>query len=157
MHGARQRCPFGQDMDQRAALKRLVADVPRQEREPEASLEGRIVVDVCNPYIEKDGQLLVADLGERASSDVVASLVPGAKLVKAFNTLLAAVLSADPKQAGGRRVIFVSGDDDGAKAELKAIIEAVGWAPIDLGGLATGGRLQQGRGLLSGANLIRLA
>jgi predicted dinucleotide-binding enzyme len=55
-------------------------------------------------------------LGGRTSSDIVANLVPGAKLVKAFNTLLAAALAADPKQGGGQRVIFVSGDD-GAKAQ----------------------------------------
>jgi predicted dinucleotide-binding enzyme len=52
-------------------------------------------------------------LGGRRSSDIVANLVPGAKRVKAFNTLLAAALAADPKQGGGQRVIFVSGDDDG--------------------------------------------
>jgi 8-hydroxy-5-deazaflavin:NADPH oxidoreductase len=56
-------------------------------------------------------------LGGRTPSDIVANLVPGAKLVKAFNTLLAAALAADPKQGGGQRVIFVSGDDDGAKAQ----------------------------------------
>jgi predicted dinucleotide-binding enzyme len=51
-------------------------------------------------------------LGGRRSSDIVANLVPDAKRVKAFNTLLAAALAADPKQGGGQRVNF-----DGAKAQ----------------------------------------
>jgi predicted dinucleotide-binding enzyme len=120
------------------------------------SLSGKIVIDASNPYLEKDGQLLLADLGGRTSSEIVADRVTGARLVKAFNTLLAATLAADPQEAGGRRVVFVSGDHEEAKTEVKLIISTVGWAPLDLGGLATGGRLQQARGPLAGANLIRL-
>jgi 8-hydroxy-5-deazaflavin:NADPH oxidoreductase len=131
-----------------ANLPDIVQDLP--------SISGKIVIDASNPYLEKDGQLVVADLEGRTSSEIVAELLVGAKLVKAFNTLLASVLAADPKEAGGRRVIFLSGDHEDAKAEVRSIISAVGWAPLDLGSLATGGRLQQARGPLAGANLIRM-
>jgi 8-hydroxy-5-deazaflavin:NADPH oxidoreductase len=118
--------------------------------------DGRIVIDTCNAYIEEAGQLRVADLQGRSSSEIVAELVPGARLVKAFNTLFASVLAADPQEAGGRRVIFLSGDDGDAKGEVKVLAEKVGFAPVDLGALISGGRPQQARGPLNGANLIRL-
>jgi predicted dinucleotide-binding enzyme len=64
-------------------------------------------------------------------------------VVKAANTLSAEVLSADPHEAGGQRVIFISGDDADAKAEVLALFQDAGFAAIDLGDLATGGAMQQ--------------
>ena len=61
----------------------------------------------------------LADLNGRTSSEIVASLVPGARVVKVANTLVSALLAADPRQAGGRRVLFMSGDDATAKAGVK--------------------------------------
>ena len=76
--------------------------------------------------------------------------------MKAANTLGAEVLGSDPHEAGGRRVIFVSGDDADAKAEVVALFEDAGFAAIDLGDLATGGAMQQIHRPLAGVNLIRL-
>jgi predicted dinucleotide-binding enzyme len=87
----------------------------------------------------------------------VASLASGARVVKVANTLLRAVLAANPNQAGGHRVLFMSGDDAAAKADVSGILEKVGFATIDLGGLASGGRLQQfPGGPLPILNLIKL-
>jgi predicted dinucleotide-binding enzyme len=109
---------------------------------------GQVVMDATNAFN--------ADLGGRTSSGIVAGLVPGARLVKAANTLAANVLSADPHEAGGRRVIFLSGDDAVAKAAVAGLFDAAGFFPIDLGGLVTGGRLQQVGGPLLSHNLVRL-
>jgi 8-hydroxy-5-deazaflavin:NADPH oxidoreductase len=87
---------------------------------------------------------------------VVADLVAGTRVVKAANTLGAEVLASDPHEAGGRRVLFVSGDDVDAKSEVIALFEDAGFSAIDLGGLRTGGQMQQVRGPLAGVNLIRL-
>jgi 8-hydroxy-5-deazaflavin:NADPH oxidoreductase len=76
--------------------------------------------------------------------------------VKAANTLGADVLGSDPQQAGGRRVIFISGDDADAKADVVALFGHAGFAVIDLGDLATGGAMQQIHHPLAGLNLIRL-
>ncbi|MBZ5713592.1 NADPH-dependent F420 reductase [Nannocystis pusilla] len=103
--------------------------------------DGRIVVDPTNPLGPPDFR--VADLGGRTSSEVVADMVPGARVVKAFNTLPPPVLGADPRQGGGRRVIFMSGDDQAAKAKVRDLIDGLGFAPVDLGSLAEGGKLQQ--------------
>ena len=87
----------------------------------------------------------------------MASLAPGTRLVKAGNTLLRAMLAADPSVAGGRRVLFMSGDDATAKKDVTGILEKAGFATIDLGGLASGGRLQQlPGGPLPTLNLIKL-
>jgi len=109
---------------------------------------GRIVIDATNDFDP-------GDLDGRTSSEVVAELVAGARLVKAANTLGAAVLAADPHEAGGRRVIFFSGDHADAKKEVAALFENAGFAAIDLGDLATGGAMQQIHHPLAGLNLIR--
>ncbi|MDT3428438.1 putative dinucleotide-binding enzyme [Paenibacillus forsythiae] len=117
---------------------------------------GRIVIDAMNPIITPE--FIVADLGGRTSSEVVAELVPGARVVKGFNTLTPAVLGSDPQIAGGRRVIFISGDDAAAKAEVTRINDKVGFATVDLGGLADGGKLHQfPGGPLPALNLIKLS
>jgi hypothetical protein len=116
---------------------------------------GRILIDATNPVIQPDFRL--ADLKGSTSSEIVASLAPGARVVKVGNTLVSALLAADPKQAGGRRVLFMSGDDTPAKAGVRDILENIGFATIDLGGLASGGRLQQfPGGPLPALNLIKL-
>jgi predicted dinucleotide-binding enzyme len=116
---------------------------------------GRILIDATNPVLQPGFRL--AELNGSTSSEIVASLAPGARVVKTGNTLLRAVLAADPREAGGHRVLFMSGDDAPAKADVSGILEKAGFAVIDLGGLASGGRLQQfPGGPLPTLNLIRL-
>jgi 8-hydroxy-5-deazaflavin:NADPH oxidoreductase len=110
---------------------------------------GQVVIDATNDFDP-------SDLNGRTSSEVVADLVSPARLVKGANTLGAAVLASDPHEAGGRRVIFLSGDDVDAKSEVIALFEGAGFVAIDLGGLVTGGVMQQLRGPLAGVNLIQL-
>lgn len=115
---------------------------------------GRIAIDANNPI---EGPLFKpAELNGRASSEVFASLVPGARVVKAFNHLQAHLLAGDPKAEGGRRVLFYSGDDARAKAEVGALIDRLGFFGIDLGSLAIGSRLLQfPGGPLPAHNLVR--
>jgi predicted dinucleotide-binding enzyme len=112
-------------------------------------LDGRIVIDPTNDFDP-------SDLDGRTSSEVVADLLAPARVVKAANTLAAAVLGSDPNQAGGRRVIFLSGDDGDAKSEVGALFEEAGFFVVDLGGLREGARMQQVGAPLAGHNLIRL-
>ncbi len=111
---------------------------------------GQIVIDATNDFTP-------GDLNGSTSSEVVAELVRGARVVKAANTLAAAVLGSDPHQAGGQRVIFLSGDDADAKSEVIALFEDAGFSTIDLGALITGGDMQQLGAPLAGVNLIRLS
>jgi predicted dinucleotide-binding enzyme len=96
------------------------------------------------------------DLGGRFSSEVFAGLVPGARVVKAFNHSLAHLLAGDPAAEGGKRVLFYSGDDAQAKAKVGALIGKLGFYGIDLGPLADGARLAQfPGGPLPVHNLVR--
>jgi len=116
---------------------------------------GRIVIDANNPI--EAPLFKPVDLQGRISSEVVADLVSGARLVKAFNHLKADVLASDPRADGGRRVLFYSGDDSAAKAEVRTLIDRVGFAGIDLGPLALGGRLSQfPGGPLPNQNLVKI-
>ena len=109
---------------------------------------GQIVIDATNDWAADD-------LQGRTSSEIVADLVAPAPVVKAANTLGADVLAWDPHEAGGRRVIFFSGDHADAKNKVAALFEDAGFAAIDLGDLATGGAMQQIHHPLAGLNLIR--
>jgi predicted dinucleotide-binding enzyme len=115
---------------------------------------GRIVIDVMNPIINPGFQ--IAELGGRSSSEVVAGLVPGARLVKAGNTFAAAILAQSPLVEGGRRVFFLCGDDVEARKTIGGLMDAAGYAVIDLGTLASGARLMQfPGGPLPGIDLIK--
>ena len=116
---------------------------------------GRIVIDANNPI--EAPLFKPVDLKGRVSSEVFADLVPGARVVKAFNHLRAEVLAGDPRGDGGRRVLFYSGNDSAAKAEVAALIDRIGFVGIDLGVLAIGGKLAQfPGGPLPNQNLVKV-
>ena len=125
--------------------------VPETVRDA-AAWNGRIIVDATNAI--DFPAFTPKDLGGRLSTDVVADFVPGARVVKAFNTLPAAVLASDPAKDGGHRVVFLSGNDAAAKADVATLIKSVGFAAIDLGKLAEG-RLAQFGGPLMVHNLLK--
>ena len=105
------------------------------------SWQGKTIVDVTNAYGVPSEKL-----GGQPSSRVVAQAFTGGRLVKGFNHLVAALLEQDPAVHGGRRVVFLASDDDGAAAEISALAENLGFAPVKLGGLSEGGLLVQARG-----------
>jgi predicted dinucleotide-binding enzyme len=117
--------------------------------------KGKIIVDATNAI--DFPAFTPRDLSGRPSSDIVASSLKGARLVKAFNTLPAAILAKDPTEAPGRRVLFVSGNDNAANAQVASLIQKLGFAPIVLGKVAEGGRLQQFGGPLVAQNFIKAA
>lgn len=95
-------------------------------------LDGKIVVDATNP-IKADYSGLATE-GTSGAEEIQAK-APGARVVKAFNTQFAA-RQTDPKVAGGLRVDgFVAADDEEAKAAVLALVDAIGFNPIDAGGL----------------------
>lgn len=102
---------------------------------------GRIVIDANNPIEAPLFQ--PADLHGRASSEVFAGWARGARVVKAFNHLRPELVAADPAERGGQRVLFLAGDDADAKAQVAGLMGRLGFAGIDLGTLAMGGRLTQ--------------
>src|SRR5450830_638100 len=103
--------------------------------------KGKTIIDVTNAY-----GVSPEELGGQPSSRVVAQAFTGAGLVRGFNHLGAAVLGQDPAVQGGRRVVFLASDDDGAAEKIGALAQQLGFSPIQLGGLSEGGLLVQARG-----------
>jgi 8-hydroxy-5-deazaflavin:NADPH oxidoreductase len=132
---------------------------------------GRIVIDGTNPvaFLDPDSPdakdpsnplaaygIKAIDLGGRHSSEVFRKFVPGARVVKAFNHFDVTLLS-QPVVSGGQRVLFYSGDDADAKAEVRELIERTGYFPVDLGALDSGGPLASlPFGALAGANFVKI-
>jgi 8-hydroxy-5-deazaflavin:NADPH oxidoreductase len=117
---------------------------------------GRILVDTTN-LLEIVGDTLVPiDVGDQTGSEIVAAHAPGARVVKAFNTLFAEYIEADPRHEAGRQVIFYAGDDTDAKATIGSILDEFVFAPVDIGPLREDGRLMQvNGGPLSGLHLLK--
>lgn len=102
--------------------------------------KGKTIVDAMNTLAPPE------ELDGLPSSAFAAKAFAGARLVKGFNHLVAAVLDQDPAVHGGRRVVFLASDDDDAAVEIGALAEKLGFAPVQLGGLSEGGLLVHARG-----------
>jgi predicted dinucleotide-binding enzyme len=105
------------------------------------SWEGKTIIDATNTF-----GVLPEELDGLPSSAFAARAFTGAKLVKGFNHLAAAILAADPIVEGGHRVVFLSSDDEDAIAPVAALAEQLGFAPVKLGKLNEGGLLVHARG-----------
>jgi hypothetical protein len=114
---------------------------------------GKIVIDVTNAYT-LPAEAQEAEFGARTSSEANAERVPGAKLVKAFNQLPVKELGS-PVPNGGKRVVFVSSDDEDASAKVARLVKDLGFAPIEVGKLGEGGRLIQAPNALAFQDLIK--
>lgn len=102
---------------------------------------GKTIVDVTNAF-----GVPAETLGGQPSGKVVSQAFTGSRLVKGFNHLGASKLAQEPDVHGGRRVVFLAGDDDEAATEIAALAETLGFAPVKLGKLSEGGLLVHGVG-----------
>lgn len=112
----------------------------REVAKAAANWQGRTIIDATNAF-----GVSVEDLGGLPSSAVIGKAFPGGRLVKAFNHLPAGVLAQDPAVPGGRRVVFLSSDDENATTTVATLVEQLGYAPVSLGKIAEGGQLVQAR------------
>lgn len=128
-------------------LKQVAGELP--------DLKGKIVIDTTNNIVSIN-PFALDDIGSKTTGEFVRDLLPGARLVKAFNTLPSAILDQLPAESNGSRVIVLSGDDEAAKGTVGNLIADMGFTPVDLGSLADGGRLQAVGAPLSGINLIKV-
>lgn len=116
----------------------------RQDALPSPELlRNKIVIDAMNPYRPEGG---FYDLGQSTSSEEVLKRIPGARLVKSFNTIYYEHLAGRGRKdlpVEERHAIYIAGDDPAAKAVVERLIEEIGFAPVDTGSLREGGRLQQ--------------
>ncbi len=116
--------------------------------------KNQILIDGTNPFHGQAGDFTPADVGNLSTSQLVAALAPGARVVKALNNMIVSNLEADPIVNGARRVAFISADDDDAKKRVENLLEGFGYSVIDLGNLRDGGLIQQAGGPLAGRDFL---
>ena len=146
--------------EEAAACEMVLLAVP-WDKVPEtlASLpkwKNQILMDGTNPFHGKAGDFTPADVGNLSTSQLVAALAPGARVVKALNNMTAPNLEADPVVNGARRVAFISGDDEGANRRVQTLLENCGYSVVDLANLRDGGLIQQAGGPLAGRDFLEL-
>jgi 8-hydroxy-5-deazaflavin:NADPH oxidoreductase len=125
----------------------VVVSVPfgRYRELPTEAVVGKIVIDTNNYYPQRDGHFEELDSDRTTSSELLQAHLPGARVVKAFNAIQWMRLRDDGRPAGDpeRLGIPISGDDDEAKQTVAALIDQIGFDPVDAGTLAKGGRKHQ--------------
>ena len=105
------------------------------------SLDNKILIDAGNPYPQRDGEVAqkVIDDETQTATGYIASLFPGAKTVKAFNSVRDRVFADQAFKKGDERIaVQICSDDEQAKETVKQLIEDIGFAPQDLGNLSQG-------------------
>jgi 8-hydroxy-5-deazaflavin:NADPH oxidoreductase len=119
---------------------------------PAEQLANRTVIDAMNYFPQRDGSYPELDADHTTSSELLAAHLPDSRVVKAFNTMVWSTLRDGGNQGprDERLALFVAGDDREEKAEVNRMLEEIGFASVDTGGLADGGRRQQ-----MGSPLIR--
>jgi len=130
----------GADLVVIAVPLRAVPDLPA------AAFRGKVVVDADNYYPQRDGN--IPEIADRAltSSRWTAAHLPGARVVKAFNSIQAQHLADYGRAAGDmdRIALPVAGDDEGAKRAVMALVDELGFDPVDAGTLDESWRQQPG-------------
>ncbi len=114
---------------------------------PAGALDGKIVIDTCNHYPERDGRIEALDRHATTTSQMLAAALPGARVVKAFNAILAKDLETDgvAPNTPKRRALPFAGDDDEAKRVVSGLLDQFGFDPVDAGALADSWRFERAK------------
>jgi 8-hydroxy-5-deazaflavin:NADPH oxidoreductase len=112
---------------------------------PVAPLARKVVIDTNNYYPQRDGHIAELDNETVTTSELLQRRLPTSKVVKAFNHIQAAALTAEAQAAGttNRRALAIAGDDAGAKAAVAKLIDQFGFDVVDLGPLSESWRIQR--------------
>jgi predicted dinucleotide-binding enzyme len=107
----------------------------------EDNLAGKLLIDTTNPLVRSGSGMALFTGTDDSLGERIQRAFPSARVVKALNTVTAAVM-VDPASVPGDHVVFVCGDDDGAKEQARALLGELGWPAarvVDLGDI-TGAR-----------------
>jgi len=142
-------CQAGSALDAANFGDIVVVAVPLRNREalPVQALAGKILIDTCNYYPDRDGQIEALDRRATTTSELLAQHLRGARLVKAFNAILADDLVADSRPAGTphRRTLPMAGDDTEAKQVVSELMDQFGFDPLDAGTLSESWRFERAK------------
>jgi predicted dinucleotide-binding enzyme len=102
-------------------------------------LKGKIVIDTCNPFTERDGEI-GKWAQEKGAGTASAELLPGARIVRAFNAVGYARMAEAAKREP-RAGMPIAGDDQKAIAIVSSLVRDIGYEPVLVGSLAFGRHL----------------
>lgn len=100
------------------------------------TLDGRVLVDVTNPF-RAGSSVDLLDYGDTSGAELIQSMAPDARVVKAWNHVYSAMLRHSPDFDGTTASVFVAGDDRDAKETVMALVADLGWEPVDAGELSS--------------------
>lgn len=116
--------------------------IPQLGRDYGHLMEGKIVIDITNPRLDRDGEITNEWL-EMGTGLAMAEYLPGARVVKAFNTLSARMLS-NPAPNGTRIGIPIASDDEEAIRVAAQLVTEAGFEPVVVGPLARAKEFDRG-------------
>jgi predicted dinucleotide-binding enzyme len=116
--------------------------LPELGKTLQESIKGKVVIDACNPFPQRDGAI-ANQAREKGAGVVSAELLPGARIVRAFNAIGAARMGK-ASGAPGRIGMPIAGDDEQAIEVASGMIRDIGYEPVLVGGLAMGKYLMPG-------------
>ena len=141
-----------------AAGDLVVVTIPlgRVQDLPADLLDGKVVIDTCNYYPERDGDTAALDSHELTTSELVQRHFAGARVVKAFNNIFAQNLGELQRPAGAadRTTLVIAGDDEAAEQVVAEFIDSIGYDVFDIGGLADSWRVQRDQPAYAGAYTV---
>ncbi len=125
----------------------VVVTVPlgKIDQIPAEPLAGKVVIDTCNYYPQRDGAIAALDDKQITTSGLVQQHLRAANVVKAFNNIVFKHLGSLQRPAGApdRTTLPIAGDDDAAKKTVTDFIDAIGYDVLDTGSLADSWRFQR--------------
>lgn len=116
--------------------------LPEVAKEVGELLRGKVVIDTCNPIVARDGEIAIW-AREKGAGLASAELLPGARIVRAFNAIGYTRMGAAHEQPG-RIGMPIAGDDAQAIALVSRLVRDIGYEPVPVGGLAMGRYLMPG-------------
>jgi predicted dinucleotide-binding enzyme len=121
-----------------------------------APLAGKVVIDTCNYYPQRDGQIAELDDESTTSSELVQAHLPESHVVKAFNNIQFSHLAKLGRPSGDpdRSVITIAGDNDSAKKSVTDFLDLIGYDSYDVGALSEGWRYQPGTPAYGGPYVV---
>ena len=118
-------------------------ELPQIGHDYAAQLKGKVVLDTCNPYLERDGDMAKEAL-DKGTGVMDPIYLPGTRLVRAFNAISYQSLASEAHRAGEPIGIELAADDPQALEIAKRLVTDAGFEPVVVGGLATAKRFDHG-------------
>jgi len=118
--------------------------VPQIGKDYSAGMKGKIMLDACNAVAPRDGNAIADEVEQEGIGVVSQKYLPGARLVRAFNTLNYKIFASEANRPDPKLAVPIAGDDPEAVKAAAALVRDAGFDPVVVGKLADAARFQRG-------------